>query len=179
MIDLLCPDECVGSVVDVDLDALWERGMRALILDLDNTLLAWETDEIPDDVKAWVERAKARGFKVCIASNGTRERVMRVAELLGVPAISKAVKPRKRPFRRALEILGVTPEVTAVIGDQIFTDVLGGNRMDLYTILINPMSKEELRTTKIVRKMERRVLARLYRKGLIDEAELAVRGVDE
>jgi len=77
-----------------------------------------------------------------------------------------------------LEILGTAPEATVVIGDQLFTDVLGGNRMDLYTILINPMSKEELGTTKIVRKVERRVLNRLYRKGLIDEAELELRGVD-
>ena len=73
---------------------------------------------------------------------------------------------------------GDRPEATVVIGDQLFTDVLGGNRMDLYTILINPMSKEELGTTKIVRKVERRVLNRLYRKGLIDEAELELRGVD-
>ena len=178
MIDLFCPDECVGSVVDIDLDALWAKGIRALILDVDNTLLAWETDDVPADVKAWVERAQAAGFKVCIASNGTKSRVMRVAKHLGVPAISKAIKPRKRPFRRALEMLGVSPEVTAVIGDQIFTDVLGGNRMELYTILINPISTEELGTTKIVRKVERKVLTRLYRKGLIDEAEFHLRGVD-
>ena len=143
MIDLFCPDECVGSVVDIDLDALWGRGFRALIMDLDNTLLAWETEEIPADAKEWIDRAKAIGFKLCIASNGTSGRVMRIANELGLPAIPKAIKPRKRPFRRALEILDVSPEVTAVIGDQIFTDVLGGNRMDLYTILINPMSTEE------------------------------------
>lgn len=177
MIDLFCPDECVGAVVDIDLDALWDRGIRALIMDLDNTLLAWETEEIPADAKEWVDRAKAIGFKLCIASNGTSGRVMRIARQLGVPAIPKAIKPRKRPFRRALQILGVSPEVTAVIGDQIFTDVLGGNRMELYTILINPMSTEEFGTTKIVRKVERRLLTRLYRKGLIDEAELELRGV--
>jgi len=178
LIDLFCPDQCVGSVVDIDLDALWRRGIRALILDVDNTLLAWEAEEVPADVKAWVDRARAMGFKVCIASNGTRDRVMSVGRRLGVPAISKAIKPRKRPFRRALDMLGVTPGETAVIGDQIFTDVLGGNRMELYTILINPVSTQELGTTKIVRKVERRVLNRLYRKGLIDEEELQLRGVD-
>lgn len=178
MIDLFCPDECVGTVHDIDLDALWDRGFRALIMDLDNTLLAWETEEIPADAREWIERARAMGFKLCIASNGRSGRVMRIARALGVPAIPKAIKPRKRPFRQALEILGVPPEVAVVIGDQIFTDVLGGNRMDLYTILINPMSKEELGTTKIVRKVERKVLTRLYRKGLIDEAELELRGVD-
>lgn len=178
MIDLFCPDECVGAVVDVDLHALWNRGIRALIMDLDNTLLAWEAEEIPAEAKEWIDRAKAIGFKLCIASNGTSGRVMRVATALGVPAIPKAIKPRKRPFRRALKMLGVTPEETAVIGDQIFTDVLGGNRMELYTILINPMSTEEFGTTKIVRKVERKLLTRLYRKGLIDESELELRGVE-
>jgi len=178
LIDLFCPDQCVGSVVDIDLDALWRRGIRALILDVDNTLLAWEAEEIPAGVKAWVDRAREMGFRMCIASNGTRSRVMRIAEHLGVPAIPKAVKPRKRPFRRALEMLGVTPEVTAVVGDQLFTDVLGGNRMELYTILINPVSRQELRTTKIVRKVEKKVLTRLNRKGLIDEDELALRGIE-
>lgn len=178
MIDILCPDECVESVVQIDLDALWQKGLRALILDLDNTLLAWEADHIPADVREWVDSAKARGFKVCIASNGTSGRVMRIAESLDVPAIPKAIKPRKRPFRRALEILGVEPHQAAVVGDQIFTDVLGGNRMELYTILNNPMSAEELRTTKIVRRVERRVLSRLHKKGLLRDEQLATRGLE-
>jgi len=173
--ELLCPDECVGSVLDVDLDALYQRGIRALILDVDNTLLGWEADEIPADVRSWVSDALSKGFKVCIASNGTRNRVRKIAETLQVPAISKAIKPRKRPFRRALAILGVSPDAAAVVGDQLFTDVLGGNRMDLYTILINPVSKSELRTTKMVRRVERRVLSRLHKKGRLGESELDTR----
>jgi len=62
LIDLFCPDECVGSVLDIDLDDLWERGFRALIMDLDNTLLAWETDEIPAEAREWIERARAKGI---------------------------------------------------------------------------------------------------------------------
>lgn len=175
MIDLLCPDECVESVLDIDLESLARRGITALILDLDNTLLAWETDEIPSAVSAWVDHARDRGFKVCIASNATKSRVRKIADQLGVPAISKAVKPRKRPFRLAMEMLGATPERTAVIGDQVFTDVLGGNRLDLYTILINPISDMELKTTRIVRRVENRVLSRLQKKGRIEGEELALR----
>ena len=175
MIDLLCPDECVGTVLDVDLEGLYKRGITALILDLDNTLLAWETDEIPAEVSGWVRRAQSLGFKVCIASNGTKSRVRKIAGELGVPAIPKAVKPRKKPFRRAMEILGSTPAETAVIGDQVFTDVLGGNRLDLYTILINPVSETELKTTRIVRRVENRVLSRLHKKGRIEGDELESR----
>lgn len=172
MIDLLCPNECVHSVTDIDVDRLWRKGIRALILDLDNTLLGWESDDIPAKAREWVEGAKARGMRLCIASNGTKSRVQALARELDVPAISKAIKPRKRPFRRALKILDVPPHETAVIGDQIFTDVLGGNRMSLYTILINPVSKKELRTTKLVRRVENRVLTRLTKKGLIDKAHI-------
>lgn len=172
MLELLCPDECVDSVLDVDLQSLYQKGLRALILDVDNTLLGWEAEVIPAEVAEWVARAQRMGFKVCIASNGTRARVRKIAGALGVPAISKAIKPRKRPFRRALEILGVPPEATVVIGDQIFTDVLGGNRMALYTILINPVSATELRTTRMVRRVERRVLTRLKRQGRLCGGEL-------
>lgn len=172
MIGLLCPDQCVESVLDIDLERLSKQGITALILDLDNTLLAWETDEIPADVSEWIDRAQDLGFKVCIASNATKSRVRKIAGELGVPAIPKAVKPRKKPFRMAMEILGVTPERTAVIGDQVFTDVLGGNRLDLYTILINPVSAQELKTTRIVRRVENRVLGRLHKKGRIEGEEL-------
>lgn len=172
MIDIFCPDECVESVLEINLESLKRIGMSALILDLDNTLLGWEADEIPRSVAGWVSEAKRAGFKVCIASNGTKSRVGRIAEALSVPAISKAVKPRKRPFRKALAILGAPPERTVVIGDQVFTDVLGGNRMELYTILIKPMSTTELKTTKMVRKVEKRVLSRLSKKGRIDERDL-------
>ncbi len=167
MIGLLCPKETHDSVVDIDLDALWNEGIRGLILDLDNTLLGWESDEIPGPIREWVAKAKEAGFRLCIASNGRSSRVRALAGQLGIPSIPKAIKPRKRPFRKALDILGVPPEAAAVIGDQIFTDVLGGNRMDLYTILIKPMSERELKTTRMVRKVERRVLSRLQKKGLI------------
>jgi len=175
VIDLLCPDECVESVLDVDLESLGRRGIKALILDLDNTLLAWEADQVPSAVSRWIDRARDLGFKVCIASNGTKSRVRKIAGELGVPAIPKAVKPRKKPFRLAMEMLGVGPGETAVIGDQVFTDVLGGNRLDLYTILINPVSDIELKTTRIVRRVENRVLSRLHKKGRIEEEELELR----
>lgn len=177
MINILCPDECVETIFDIDLEGLWEKGIRALIVDLDNTLVAWEKENIQSNVIQWIERAKEIGFNVCIASNGTNRRVMQAAEKLGVPAIPKAIKPRKKPFKRALELLGVSPVEAAVVGDQIFTDVLGGNRMDIYTILNNPVSKKELRTTKMVRKVERRVLSRLHKKGLLCDEQMATRGL--
>lgn len=175
MLQILCPDECLASVYDIDLAALRRKGIRALILDLDNTLVSWDRQEVSDELKNWIQKAKSLGFSACIASNGLTERVMSLAQELQVPAIPKAVKPRKRPFRRALALLGATPEEAAVVGDQIFTDILGGNRMDLYTILINPLSQRELRTTRMVRRVERRILDRFSRRGMVPAASVQAR----
>ena len=170
MIKYLCPDECLASLLDVDLDKLKEKGYRGIILDIDNTLLAWADDELDRSAVAWVERAKAAGFQLCLTSNALKERVVRVADALQIPAIAGAIKPRKKPFRQALALLGTAPGETIVIGDQMFTDILGGNRMDLYTILIDPVDMEELAATKVMRKLERRVIRRLSRKGYISES---------
>ena len=169
MIRYLCPNECLASLLDVDLDKLRYKGFRGIILDIDNTLLAWADDELDQSVLAWVRRAKAAGFQLCLTSNALRERVLRVAGALDIPAIAGAIKPRKKPFRQALELLGTAPGETIGIGDQLFTDILGGNRMDLYTILIDPVATEELAATKVMRSLERRVIRRLSRKGYISE----------
>ncbi|NMB13479.1 MAG: YqeG family HAD IIIA-type phosphatase, partial [Firmicutes bacterium] len=80
MIKYLCPDECLASLLDVDLDKLKEKGYRGIILDIDNTLLAWADDELDRSAVAWVERAKAAGFQLCLTSNALKERVVRVAD---------------------------------------------------------------------------------------------------
>jgi HAD superfamily phosphatase (TIGR01668 family) len=164
-----------GSVFDIDLLGLSERGIKALIVDLDNTLVGWDSEVISPRVCQWIDSARNRGFGICIASNGLDARVRKVANLLDIPAIAKATKPRKRPFKQALEILNVRPDEVAVVGDQVFTDIFGGNRMELYTILINPISPKELPTTQMVRHVERRLLSRLHRKGLLLKSALEVR----
>lgn len=170
MIKYLCPDECPASLVDVDLDRLKQNGYRGIILDLDNTLLPWAGDEIDQAVIGWVRRAKAAGFELCLTSNALRSRVDRARQALGIPAIAGAIKPRKKPFRQAMKVLGTEPTETVVIGDQLFTDILGGNRMQLYTILIDPMASEEMAATKLIRRIERRIIRRLGRKGYISES---------
>jgi len=174
---MLCPNECVRSVTEIDLPRLWEQGLRGLILDVDNTLLAWEADDLPQEVIEWADAARSQGFRLCIASNGVKSRVRAIADRLNVPAISKAVKPRKRPFRKALELMGLPAGQAAVVGDQLFTDVLGGNRLDMYTILINPVSRNELRTTRLVRRVERRVISRLSKKGLLSPGAAKIRNI--
>lgn len=157
---LLTPSAFYATVYDIDLASLSERGIRALILDLDNTLIPWRGDEIPPKLKAWVEELKQGGFAACLVSNAGGTRAARMAETLGIPVVAPAGKPFKKGFLAALNVLGVAPDEAAVVGDQLFTDVAGGNRLKLYTILVNPISTKEFIGTRAVRMVERRIIRR-------------------
>ncbi len=169
MLRALCPDEAHGRLVDIDLERLVQRGIRALILDLDNTLVKWHEAEIPPEVDRWVGEAKAKGFKLCIASNALPDRVRLIAGRLGIPYVSGALKPRRTPFRKAMMRMDADSGETAVVGDQIFTDVLGGKRLGLYTILTRPLSRKEFPTTRILRGLENWVIGKLIEEGYISD----------
>ncbi|MDA8234970.1 MAG: YqeG family HAD IIIA-type phosphatase [Clostridia bacterium] len=158
MVSLLFPDWHVSSIASIDPVELQKRGIKGIVFDLDNTIITWGSRSFSPQVMEWFSHLKKMGFHLCILSNNTSGRVRGLARVLGVPAIPRAVKPRKKAFKKALRILGTSPEETAVIGDQIFTDILGGNRLGLYTILVFPMSRKEFIGTKMVRKLERFVL---------------------
>ncbi|MTI94945.1 MAG: YqeG family HAD IIIA-type phosphatase [Firmicutes bacterium] len=171
MLEKFSPNLYVKSIYHIDLDKLWNRGIRAIITDLDNTLVAWDSP-LPDQrLMEWLGMVQAKGFAVFIVSNNSRDRVDKFAKAVGIPAISKAIKPRRGAFRTALETLGVSATETAVVGDQIFTDVLGGNRHGLFTILVLPVSDKEFFGTKINRALEQMVLRRLKRRGLTDSPD--------
>lgn len=175
VLDLLCPRLYVPSLADVDLDMLAQRGIEAIILDLDNTILPWRDSEVPRESETWIKMAIERGMKLCIASN-TRNprRLVAVARKLGIQALDRIAKPRRKGLMSAMAAMGSTPASTAMIGDQVFTDVLGGNRLGLFTILVRPMHRREFFGTKISRFFERRVLAMLTERGM-----LGTKGPDE
>jgi HAD superfamily phosphatase (TIGR01668 family) len=150
----------VEDVGSIDLEKLKRLGIRGLVVDLDNTLVAWSAYEVPLEVTEWIKTAKNLGFSICIVSNALEDRVAYFSKLFAIPGISRAQKPRRGAFRSALEALGLKKEEVAVIGDQVFTDVWGGNRLGLYTILVRPVSPREFFTTKIGRVLERWVLRR-------------------
>jgi len=171
MFKKLTPDLYVKSVYDIDLDALIRRGIKGIITDLDNTLVAWD-DPLPNEqLLAWLREVQSRGVSVFIVSNNSQDRVQKFAEAFGVPAISKAIKPRRGALRTACERMGVELEQAALVGDQIFTDMLAGNRLGVYTILVVPVSNKEFIGTKIMRQIERFVLRQLKRRGLTDSPD--------
>lgn len=161
MTKILYPDIFVQSVLDIPLEELKELGIKAFIFDLDNTLTEWNSNEVRSEIIEWFKTIKRKGFKACILSNNGEQRVITVAQKLDIPYIFRARKPSRNAFFKALSVLQVQASQTAVIGDQIFTDVLGGNRTGLFTILVVPIAKREFLGTKISRCMEFFVLRRL------------------
>ena len=160
---LLAPRQQLGSIYELNAAGLRTRGIRGIIFDMDNTLVPWHDRAVYPRLASWLAHLKEGGFQLCIVSNNSRERGGQLACELGIPAIWYAVKPRRRAFRKALQIMKLTAPETAVVGDQIFTDVLGGNRLGLYTILVVPITDREFIWTRLVRMLERIVLKRLKR----------------
>lgn len=154
---LLRPSHRLASVLKVDLDALESIGIQGLLIDLDNTLLPRDTGIVPPDIEAWVVRASNR-FRVCLVSNNWHERVHEVAAELGLPLVARAVKPLPFAFIRAFRVIGLRSRECAVIGDQLFTDVIGGNLVGATTIMVDPLSETDLTHTLLLRRVEARIM---------------------
>lgn len=133
--DLVC-----DSIYDIDLSALRAAGICLLLADLDNTLVPYGVPLPTDEVRAWNERLKEAGVTLFVLSNNRHADRPRIfSDGLGVPFIGHAGKPKTGGFFKAMEQMGVTAEQTAIVGDQIFTDTLGGNRAGVTTILVKPI----------------------------------------
>jgi len=174
LLELLTPTEVVISVDEVDPKSLKARGITAIITDLDNTLVPWRHYEIAPAVIEWLAKLEVEGIKICIASNTLHtSRLKQLAETMGIPFVDKVRKPRRGGFLRAMAAMDSRRENTAVFGDQLFTDVLAGNRLGLTTILLRPaLSKEEFISTQMVRWLENGVIHRLRERGQWPVAQL-------
>jgi HAD superfamily phosphatase (TIGR01668 family) len=173
---LLHPRLWVSSVCRIDTSDLQRRGIRGLILDVDNTLVPWGETEMAPATRSWLEGMRAAGFRICLVSNNRRRRAESLAKAVGFPVISGAVKPLRHAFVRAMRLLGTRPPETAVVGDQIFTDILGGNLAGAYTVLVSPLSRREFFTTRLNRQAEKLVLWHLRRRGLGPDVHLTTEG---
>lgn len=157
----LTPDMRAERIQDIDLQLLWSLGIRGLVFDLDNTITPWHQYAPNDDIISWFAMVRQAGFKVCILSNSGTEKVAKIIKWLDVPVLANSKKPRRSGFLRACKLLELDPPQLAMVGDQIFTDVFGGNRAGLLTILTEKIAEEEFWGTKnISRRLERVVKRR-------------------
>ncbi|UJF35018.1 YqeG family HAD IIIA-type phosphatase [Paenibacillus hexagrammi] len=166
MLNKLVPRQSVHTIYDIDIENLWSFGVRGIITDLDNTLVGAKDPHATPELLEWLKKVQQKGLKVVIVSNNHRGRVSKFAEPIGIPFIYRAKKPTNASFHKAMKLLGTSARQTAVIGDQMLTDVLGGNRMGLYTILVKPISvTDEGFFTKINRRIEKLALSMMKKES--------------
>ena len=155
MRELLIPDQRLNNIFEIDPEYLRSIGIKGIITDMDNTLVPWSDRTVYPKLSAWFADLKERDFALFIVSNNSKDRGSQLARELDIPAIWYAVKPRRKAFRKALTQMKLSPAEVAVVGDQVLTDVLGGNRLGLHTILVTPISEKEFFWTKLTRMLER------------------------
>lgn len=148
------PKGYFNKVSEISLKYLKENNIKGLILDVDNTLIDYYKN-ISEDTINWANELKQNGIKMCILSNSNKkEKVREVAQKLELEYSYFGMKPLKRGFKKAKQKLDLENSEIAVIGDQIFTDVIGANRMKMHSILVEPIEEKDILITLIKRPIE-------------------------
>ncbi len=161
---ILYPDGHFEKVEEITIKYLQDNKIKALILDVDNTLIDYQK-HLEKSVIQWAKNLKEQGIKLYILSNtNQKEKVEKVAKALEIPYRNLAKKPFKTGFLKVQKELKEKAENIAVVGDQIFTDIIGGNRCRMFTILVEPINPKDFWYTAWKRPIENRIKNR-YRKN--------------
>ncbi len=163
---LVYPDKYLNNVKEITIDFLRKNDIKALILDVDNTLINFDK-ELLEGTSLWCENLKKEGIKFYILSNTNKEeKVQKVSKELNIPYMNFAKKPLRGNFMKVQKILGIeNPKEIAVVGDQIFTDVLGARFSSMYSILTKPIDKRDIFMTKVKRPLENLIVKRYLKKN--------------
>lgn len=164
MKNIFYPKAHFNHIYEITPNYLKSRGVEGILLDIDNTLVPYSVKEPSEQVLQWLDALKQADFKILILSNAKAERSILFAEKAGLPLVEKAAKPLKKGFRQAAKALGLPQNKLCIIGDQIFTDIWGGNRSNVYSILVTPINKEESAFIRFKRVLEKPILKSYYKK---------------
>ncbi|MCM3663926.1 YqeG family HAD IIIA-type phosphatase [Mesobacillus subterraneus] len=168
MLNNFLPDQHVKSIFDIQPESLKEKGVKGIITDLDNTLVEWDRPYATPKLIEWFDNMRKNEILVTIVSNNNEKRVRSFSDPLQIPFIFQARKPMSRAFHKAAKQMGLRKEETVVIGDQLLTDVLGGNRGGFHTILVVPVAQTDGFVTRFNRKVERRILNWFRKQGKLN-----------
>lgn len=160
------PDMYQESIFKVNFDKLKDIGIKTILFDLDNTLVGYKEKEPSADVKNLIKELKEKGFDLIIYSNGSKKRVNSTKNILDIDGFYRVQKPLKKEFMSFIENHKLNINEVAIIGDQMMTDILGGNRAGITTILVNPISNSEPIWTKFNRHFEKKKMRKLREKSL-------------
>ena len=159
MFRIFQPHLRIGSVIELTVSRLEELGLRSLLLDVDCTLKHYRDAKIPPNIARWLDSMKVANIGLCLVSNGLAPRIGRFAESVGIPFVAPAMKPLPFGCNAAVKLMNFDKKNTAMVGDQVFADLLAGKFAGLFTILVTPLSPEqEPWFAKIKRPLEKLVL---------------------
>lgn len=153
---LFKPKYYVRNYQNISIDRLKKQGIQLLLCDIDNTLVAWNDPHSNEKVKAFIQKMENAGIHIALCSNARPSRAKRFSQDLGVEIVFPlSFKPLQHNFKKAMAHYHVRPDQTAIVGDQLLTDMLGGNIAGVYTILTAPITEDDKLDTRINRFFER------------------------
>lgn len=152
------PTWMVESIYHITPEQLRKENIKAVLTDLDNTLIAWNNPEATEETIQWIQLMKDNDIKVVILSNNTAARVEKVAKILDVDFIPSALKPFQRGFKKALKNYSYSKDEWLMVGDQIITDIKGSNHAGLKSVLVKPIMDSDAWNTRFNRFMELKIM---------------------
>lgn len=151
---ILYPKQYLKNVTNFTVEMIQENSIKGIILDVDNTLIDYYKNML-EGAEQWCKNLQKKGIKFCIVSNSNKkDKVEQVAKNLNIPYVFFAKKPLKFGLNKAKKIMNLPENEIAVIGDQIFTDILGANRCKMYSVLVDPIEEKDIFITIIKRPIE-------------------------
>ena len=165
------PTWMIEAIYDITPEQLKAHGIEAVLTDLDNTLIAWNNPDGTPELLAWIETMKEANIPVIVVSNNKASRIDRAVKHLGLEYVSRAMKPFQKGFNEVERKYNLPKEKLIMIGDQLMTDILGANRYGIYTILVDPLGKKDLKVTSINRFFEKKILKKLTKTGELERGK--------
>lgn len=166
MIEKLIPDIYQKSIYYINYDKLYKKGIRCILFDLDNTITPSHIKKPTKRLKKLFDELRDKGFKVIIMSNAPKHRIEPFKTYLNVDACAFSLKPRKDKYERIMEKFKYKHTEVAAVGDQLLTDIYGANKLDITSILVNPLTDHDFSVTFINRIIEKFIYDRLDKKDL-------------
>lgn len=164
MLSSFKPTWMVESIYQITPEQLKRENIKAVLTDLDNTLIAWNNPEATEETIAWIKLMKKNDIKVVILSNNSRKRVKKIASILELDFIPRALKPLTRGFKKALKDYPYSEEEWLMVGDQVITDIRGANKAGIRTVLVKPILDSDAWNTRLNRFVELKIMNYLIKK---------------
>ncbi|MCL2135984.1 MAG: YqeG family HAD IIIA-type phosphatase [Coriobacteriia bacterium] len=158
-IGFLLPDRYLTSVLQIKADWLRAKNVKAMLLDIDNTLASRVTLAAGAEILDWVNEMKSEGFLMHLVTNNWHHAVFETAAHLDLPIVYKSMKPLPFNFVRAMKRLGVSRREALIVGDQVMTDILGAKILKMQSVLVLPLTDSDRTHTKLLRNVEKIVLS--------------------